>query len=207
MNDDWVAWRERTDLDAYDRRWKALADTGANPHGEADRVAALLPAGGGTVLDAGCGTGRVAIELARRGHHVVGTDLDADMLDRARRKAPDLTWIDADLATLDLGTTFDVVVAAGNVIRFVRPADRAAAVQRAAEHVAPGGRLVVGFQLVDGGPTVEEYLAWCAAAGLLAERLDATWDGEPYANGDYLVAQHIRPLRPPSATTDQPPTR
>ena len=87
MNDDWAVWRARTDLDAYDRRWQELADSGANPHGEADRVEGLLPPGGGTVLDAGCGTGRVAIELARRGHRVVGTDLDADMLDRARRKA------------------------------------------------------------------------------------------------------------------------
>lgn len=207
MNDDWAVWRARTDLDAYDRRWQELADSGANPHGEADRVEGLLPPGGGTVLDAGCGTGRVAIELARRGHRVVGTDLDADMLDRARRKAPELTWVEADLATLDLGTTFDVVVAAGNVIRFVRPADRAAAVHRAAAHVAPGGRLIVGFGLVDGGPTVDEHLAWCEEAGLRTERLDATWDGAPYDGGDYLVAQHVRPVRPPSATTGRPPTR
>jgi len=207
MNDDWAAWRARTDLDAYDRRWEQLARDGANPHGEADRVEELLPGGGGRVLDAGCGTGRVAIELARRSHHAVGTDLDADMLEHARRKAPDLQWVEADLATLDLGETFDVVVLAGNVVRFVAPADRGAAVHRAAAHVAPGGRLLVGFQLVPGGPTVEDHLGWCAEAGLQVERLDATWDGAPYAEGDYLVAQHVRPLRPPSGATDRPPTR
>ena len=42
------------------------------------------------VLDAGCGTGRVAIELARRGIEVVGVDADPDMLERARRRAPQL---------------------------------------------------------------------------------------------------------------------
>ena len=36
------------------------------------------------MLDAGCGTGRVAIELAARGFSVVGMDLDEAMLDTAR---------------------------------------------------------------------------------------------------------------------------
>jgi len=70
---------------------------------------ALQPA---SVLDAGCGTGRVAIELARRGVDVIGVDLDAGMLEQARQKAPDLDWIDGDLATVDLARHFDVVVLA-----------------------------------------------------------------------------------------------
>ena len=58
-----------------------------------------------SVLDAGCGTGRVAIELSRRGHDVVGVDVDEAMLEAARAKAPDLTWVQGDLADpgLDLG--------------------------------------------------------------------------------------------------------
>jgi ubiquinone/menaquinone biosynthesis C-methylase UbiE len=56
------------------------------------------------VLDAGCGTGRVAIELARRGIEIVGVDIDPGMLGSARRKAPELTWIEADLATVTVGT-------------------------------------------------------------------------------------------------------
>ena len=51
-----------------------------------------------SVLDAGCGTGRVAIELARHGVDVVGVDVDASMIGEARRRAPELEWVEADLA-------------------------------------------------------------------------------------------------------------
>ena len=69
-------WSERTDVPrgaSYDERWRELEAKGVSIHGEADLVAWLAP--GGSVLDAGCGTGRVAIELARRGHEIVGVDL------------------------------------------------------------------------------------------------------------------------------------
>ena len=77
-----------------------------------------------SVLDAGCGTGRVAIELAARGLDVVGSDIDAQMLAQAHVKAPELAWVESDLGSLNLGRTFDVVVMAGNVILFVEPGNR-----------------------------------------------------------------------------------
>ena len=92
-----------------------LAASGVHVHGEADFVTGLGPA---SVLDAGCGTGRVAIELARRGVEVVGVDADPSMVATALRLAPDLTWVTSDLADLDLGRRFDVVVLAGNVPLF-----------------------------------------------------------------------------------------
>ena len=68
--------------DAYDARWRKLAAAGQSIHGEADLIESLLrETGGSRVLDAGCGTGRVATELAARGFSVVGIDLDDDMLD------------------------------------------------------------------------------------------------------------------------------
>ena len=52
----------------YDARWDEMAAAGDNIHGEADLVSFLLAqTGGHRVLDAGCGTGRVAVELSRRG--------------------------------------------------------------------------------------------------------------------------------------------
>ena len=96
----WSEWRAQVDLDGYEARWQQMVDDGANPHGEADFVGRFAPA---SVLDAGCGTGRVGIELARRGIDVVGTDLDADMLSYARKKAPHIDWVHADLVDLDLG--------------------------------------------------------------------------------------------------------
>ena len=75
----------------YDRRFEDLAASGMDMHGEAALVASYAPPA--SVLDAGCGTGRVAIELSRRGHAVVGVDVDEAMLEAARAKAPDLAWV------------------------------------------------------------------------------------------------------------------
>ncbi len=75
-----------------------MAARGESVHGEADLVTSLVPSGA-AVLDAGCGTGRVAIELASRGYEVVGVDLDPAMLDLARAKAPELGWLQGDLAS------------------------------------------------------------------------------------------------------------
>ena len=176
------------DIDEYDARWDGLAAKGEHVHGEADFVAALGPS---SVLDAGCGTGRVAIELARRGIEVVGVDGDPDMLERARRKAPTLRWIDADLATVDVGRTFDVVLMAGNVLPFVDPPSRPAVVDACARHLAVGGRLVSGASLQTGWPGVEDYERWCAAAGLVLLDRFATWDRAPYVDGGpYAVSVH-----------------
>lgn len=188
---EWSTWRERVDLDEYEQRWKRLAESGQNPHGEADLVSRFAPA---SVLDAGCGMGRVAIELAARGIDTVGVDLDPDLLDRARQLAPTLDWHLADLATFDLERCFDVVVAAGNVIGFVAAEDREEAVRGCAAHVAAGGRLIVGYSLNRRWPSLELYDAWCAACGLELEHRYATWEGEPFVEGgDYHVSVHRRP--------------
>jgi SAM-dependent methyltransferase len=190
---DWRHWREQVDLDRYDERFRRMAEAGQNPHGEADLVASYRPA---TVLDGGCGTGRVAIELARRGIAVLGVDADPDMIATARGKAPELEWIAADLADLPAlrrPERFDVVVLAGNVVPYAAPERRADAVAACVAHLAPGGRLVAGFQLRPGWPTLDDYDRWCAAAGAAPEDRFATWDRAPYEGGDYAVSVHRRP--------------
>jgi SAM-dependent methyltransferase len=187
VSERWARWRASIDLDAYEARFVASGD--ASPHGEADLVERL---GGGTVLDAGCGTGRVAIELARRGHDVVGVDLDGDLLARARAKAPELAWVEADLAAVSLGRSFDVVVLAGNVLLFCRPEDRAAIVSALAIHVAPAGCLVAGYS-IEPGVELDAYDSWCRDAGLGLDTRWATWAGDPYLGGPYAVSLH-RPV-------------
>ena len=177
----------------YDRRFDDLAKTGMDMHGEAALVASYRPA---TVLDAGCGTGRVAIELARRGHDVVGTDVDPAMLEAARAKAPGLTWVEADLTdpAFDLGRTFDVVVMAGNVLIFVPSGTEKEVIANAARHLSPGGRLVAGYSLRPGGIQPSGHDAYATAAGLELEDRWSTWDRRPYALGDaYAVTVHRRP--------------
>lgn len=176
----------------YDNRWADLAAQGRSVHGEADFVSALAPA---TVLDAGCGTGRVAIELARRGVDVVGVDVDASMLGQARQKAPELPWVEADLATLDLGRRFDVVVLAGNVMIFLAAGTEAAVVATMALHLTPGGALVAGFQLQLGRLDLATYDRGASDAGLTLAARWATWDREPFTagGGDYAVSVHRAP--------------
>ncbi len=171
----------------YDARWKRMEAAGHSIHGEADFIARYQPT---SVLDAGCGTGRVAIELGRRGVDVVGVDLDTPMLAEARAKAPRLTWIEADLRDVALDRTFDVVALPGNVMIFLHPGTETDVVANLAAHVAPEGCLIAGLQL-GRAYDLDRYDADCAAAGLeLAERF-ATWDGDPWCAGsDYAVSVH-----------------
>jgi SAM-dependent methyltransferase len=174
--------------DAYDERFAGLAARGYDVHGEADLVASL---GLHSVLDAGCGTGRVAMELARRGLSVVGVDQDPRMLAVARDKAPLLRWVGADLAHVDLGATFDGIVMAGNVMIFVTPGTEGAVVANMARHLDVPGLLVAGFSLVPGGLTVETYDELAGEAGLHLVDRWSTWDRGLFApGGDYAVSVH-----------------
>jgi 2-polyprenyl-3-methyl-5-hydroxy-6-metoxy-1,4-benzoquinol methylase len=177
-----------TDWDGAD--YQRLVETrleGKDPHGEVDFVQRYVP---GAVLDAGCGTGRVAIELANRGVEVVGADINTSMLAVARAARPELEWVTSDLADLDLGRQFDVVVMAGNVLLFTAPGTTGAVVAGCARHVADDGVLVAGFSL-DRGYDLDAYDAECEAAGLTLHERYATWDRDPFeAGGDYAVSVH-----------------
>jgi SAM-dependent methyltransferase len=73
---------------------------------------------GGPILELACGTGRVAIALAREGHKVTGLDLSAGMLAEARRKAGaaglEIDWVQADCRDFSLGRKFPLVFIAFN---------------------------------------------------------------------------------------------
>lgn len=181
----------------YDQRFERLAAAGHDVHGEASFIMGYEPA---TVLDAGCGTGRVAIEAARRGAAVVGVDLDRSMLEVAVEKAPDIEWFRADLSTLSLpeadggARRFEVIVAAGNVMIFLQPGTEGATIARLAAYLEPGGLLISGFQLTPGRYGVDRYDADCTAAGLeLVERY-ASWDRRRWdIDSGYAVSVHRRP--------------
>lgn len=204
----WQQLTGGTSGEEYAARFAAAAATGKDMHGEATLCAALVPEGS-RVLDAGCGTGRVAVRLAELGYDCVGTDVDDSMLAVARAQAPDIPWVAADLAELtaeDLGTAgpgagapFDLVVMAGNVVPLLAEGTLDETVARLAGLLAPGGLLVAGFgldpaHLPPGCPVtpLADYDAACAAAGLaLADRF-ATWDRDPFPGADpgYAVSLH-----------------
>ena len=179
----WIQWRERVDLDEYDRRWDEAEAAGEAIHGEADFVDSLTSHTTVAILDAGCGTGRVGIELARRGHDVCGVDLDPDLLDRARRRAPEMRWVCSDLATLELRRSFQVVAMAGNVLPFARPGARADVVRSLVSHLDDGGLLVAGFSLPAADrpnwPSEDQYNAWCSEQQLTSVEIWSSWGRDP----------------------------
>ncbi len=153
----------------------------------------LVLSGHETVLDAGCGTGRVATELAGRDYDVIGIDRDRSMIATARKLAPGVDFRVVDVAEADLGRTFDLVLMAGNVPLFTPEGTQGALVAGCARHVAPGGRLVAGFQL-GRGYGLATYDADCVAAGLELEARWSTWDGDAWtSDDDYAVSVHRRP--------------
>jgi SAM-dependent methyltransferase len=189
--------------DEYDQRWQHLSASGQNVHGEADLVEALLAEHGGQrVLDAGCGTGRVAIELRRRGFAVVGVDADDTMLATARRNGPDVAWVLADLVDLDahVDSEFDVALLAGNVMIFVDPGTESTVLAQLAERLAPGALLVAGFSLRDDRLSLYDYDRLAAHNGFELHARWSTWERDPFgadsdevnADVDYAVSVHRR---------------
>lgn len=198
MSDRWRAWRAGTDLDEYDSRWTQLAASGEAIHGEAELIERFIGAtDAGLVVDAGCGMGRVAIELDRRGYRVLAIDNDDQMLARGRAKDSAVAWLVADLATVGLPSPADTIALAGNVLIFCEPGSEPTIVANLAANLAPGGTLVAGHSLPDGARSVAAYDQWAAAAGLEPVHRFADWDGNPYgAGGDgaYAVFVDRRPV-------------
>lgn len=194
-----MKWPPRIhDGDAYDATYDVRTTQGEDVHGEATFVQRFAPA---SVLDAGCGTGRVARELARRGMTTMGMDMNPAMLATARRKAPHLEWRLDDIATADAGRTFDAVLMAGNVMIFVRPGTEATVLHNMARHLNPGGVCIAGFQL-HAGLTLDTYDALSDAAGLQRIERWATWECDPMKpGGQYAVSVH----RLRSVTLPSPP--
>jgi SAM-dependent methyltransferase len=179
----------------YDQQLAARL-AGQDAHGEARFVEAaiqrLLPdAIAPRLLDGGCGTGRVGIELAARGFHVTGVDLDPGMLEVARQKAPNLDWLLSDLAAFRPDRPFDVAVLAGNVMIFVGHGHEAAVVANLATVLAPGALLIAGFQLKAGRLALDDYDHLCTAAGLVLVERWSTWNRDPWSPAaDYAVSVH-----------------
>jgi SAM-dependent methyltransferase len=195
----WEQMPSRGGAAGYAHRFAELAASGVDTHGEAALCASLVPPGS-AVLDAGCGTGRVAVRRSELGYRCVGVDSDESMLDQARAASGEVTWVRADLAELlELPSDFDLVIAAGNVIPLLAGGTEPRVLANLASYLVPHGVLVTGFGLdpahlpLDEAPfALAEFDQWCDAAALELSQRFSTWGGTPWDDGGYAVSIHTR---------------
>jgi SAM-dependent methyltransferase len=112
------------------------------------------------VVDIGCGHGRHAVALAERGADVIGLDLAAALLNRARHLAAELgtqvRWIRGDMRRLPFRSECAVAAIVMDAFGFFDTEDEHQAVLReAARILRPGGRLAL--KVVNGGPVLDSF--------------------------------------------------
>ena len=135
----------RTMTAGLDRRWRRI-------------TAESVVIQGDDVLDACCGTGDLAIAAARCGGRVTGLDFSAPMLDRARRKAPELTWVRSDMLAMPFADgSFDAATV-GFGVRNVE--DLRGALGELRRVLRAGGRLGILEITRPRGPLAPFYRFW-----------------------------------------------
>jgi len=135
----------RTMTAGLDRRWRRMT-----------AEAVVRP--GDAVLDACCGTGDLAIAAARAGGRVTGLDFSEPMLERARRKAPEVEWIRGDLLELPFADASFDSATVGFGVRNVDDLQRALSELRRV--LGPGGRLGILEITRPRGPLAPFYRLW-----------------------------------------------
>lgn len=141
---------ERLMAETYDAQYAVIRD----PSGDRDFYLGLAREAGGPVLEAGCGTGRVLLPIARAGIECVGVDSSAEMLRVLKQAQPpaNLSIVQGDVRTLDLPRKdFALALSAFRVFQhFLTVEDQLAALERIRAHLRPGGRFA--FDVFDPDP-------------------------------------------------------
>ena len=105
-----------------------------------------------SILELGCGSGRVTLHLAERGRRrAVGLDRDPDLVDAVRERGGEA--VHGDARDFDLGERVGLVLAPMQLIQLLGdPGDRGRCLTRVAEHLGPGG--CAAFAIVEQLPVV-----------------------------------------------------
>ncbi len=131
--------------------WRVLADLAA-PRGKPCEV-----------LDLGCGTGRVSLDLAAHNHRVTGLDLDPRLAEELRRRAAAQNVaagaVVGDAREFDLGRRFDLVLAALQFLQLLRGSEqRIAMLEHVRTHLRDGGMFAAALLDLSGESTDGDYV-------------------------------------------------
>lgn len=154
----------------------------------------------GPILDVGAGAGRVALDLARRGHAVTALDRDPVLLgalaERATAADLEVPTVEADAQAFELDTRFALIAVPMQTIQLLP--DRPAFLRAAARHLAPGG--LVALALADELEAFAEETAPGLPAPDVGERDGWRFASQPVAVrelGDRAVIERVRTALPP----------
>jgi SAM-dependent methyltransferase len=169
----------------------------------------LAAEAGGPVLDLGCGTGRVALDLAARGFDVTGIDSDPALVDallsRARERDLRVQAVAADARAFELSKTFALAISPMQVVQLLGGRDgrtrMLAAVHR---HLSPGGLLAAALanpfddwsetESLPPLPDVREEDGWVYSSTPVAvHRRD----------GSYVIERHRQAVSPSGEMTEE----
>jgi SAM-dependent methyltransferase len=169
----------------------------------------LAEACGGPVLDIGCGTGRVALDLASRGHDVVAVDADPDLVRvlaaRARERSLAILSVAADARSLELGTRHPLAILPMQVAQLLGgPGGRASMLTAVRRHLEPRGLVAIALadpfddvpleESLPPLPDVLEQDGWV---------LSSTPIGVRRENGSVAIDRHRQAVSPEGALTEE----
>lgn len=146
----------------FDERYPALfGPLESDPEEEVARIIALLPIPpGAAVLDLGCGRGRHAIPLSRRGYRVTGVDLSGKMLglacELAERSGADVEWVREDMREFVRPGAFDACVSLFTSFGYFGDEENQRVLENVARSLKAGGALLLDLRNAQKGLAGEE---------------------------------------------------
>ena len=164
---------------------------------------------GGPILDLGCGTGRVALDLAERGFGVTGVDSDAELVEalraRARERGLAIDAEAADARSFSLGSRFALVIAPMQVVQLLGgPDGRRSMFGAVRRHLDVGGTFAAALanpfegvpddELGPPVPDIREFDGWVYSSTPTGIRRMQDW---------FLIDRHREAVSPEGERTEE----
>ena len=163
----------------------------------------------GPILDLGCGTGRVALDLASRGHDVTGIDTDPELVEalrvRARERGLQVDALPGDARSFELERSFALVISPMQVVQLLGgPDGRRSMFAAVRRHLDVGGTFAAALanpfegvpdeELGPPVPDIREYEGWVYSSTPTGIRRVKDW---------FLIDRHREAVSPEGERTEE----